>query len=111
MKCNSKTVDNVIVLSLSGSLVYTYLAEVRDTAKEEITKSETSNVLLNLSNVSKIDSSGIGFIVSMYKSVLWRKGVFAILNPNEDVKEAIDLVGLMRLFKIFEDEETALKHF
>lgn len=109
MKCETKKVGNVMIFSVSGDIVFNYLNEIRDIIKKEMGIADTDKFLIDLSNVGMVDSAGVGFIVSIYKTVLSRKGSFALLNPNEVVKNVLETVGLTRLFKVFESEDEAVK--
>lgn len=109
MRCESRKKGDMIVLDINGDIVFNTLSEIREVVKQEMNEPDSSNLLINLSNVGMVDSAGVGFIVSMYKTILSRKGGFALAEPNEEVKNVLQTVGLTRLFKIFDTEEEAVK--
>lgn len=109
MKCDTRKVGGVTLFDITGDIVFNNLNELREVIKKEMNEPETDKVLINLDNVGMIDSAGVGFIVSVYKTVLSRKGSFALVQPNEVVKNVLQTVGLTRLFKVFENEDEAVK--
>lgn len=109
MKCESRKVDGVTVCDIAGDIVFNNLTELREVIKKEMNEPDTTKVLLNLADVGIIDSAGVGFIVSVYKTVLSRKGSFALVQPNDAVKNVLQTVGLTRLFKVFDSEVEAVE--
>lgn len=109
MKCVSRKEGDIIVFDINDDIVFSSLGEIRETMDRELAGPDSGKVLINLSNVGMIDSAGIGFIVSVYKSLLTRKGFFGLINPNESVKSVLQTVGLTRLFKVFDTEDEAVK--
>jgi len=109
MRCETKKAGNVTVFQINGDIIFNHLNEIRETIKKEMGEAETDKFLIDLSHVGMIDSAGVGFIVSVYKTVLSRKGAFALINPNEAVKSVLQTVGLTRLFNIYESEDEAIK--
>jgi anti-anti-sigma factor len=109
MKCDIKKVGNVTIFGINGDVVFSHLNEVREVIKKEMSETASNKFLLDLTKVGMIDSAGVGFIVSVYKTVLSSKGSFALINPNEAVESVLQTVGLTRLFKVYESEDEAIK--
>ena len=109
MKCDSKVVGDINIFSVEGDIVFNYLSEIREIIKTQIDSSETHKFAIDLGNVGIIDSAGVSFIVSVYKSVLSKKGSFGLIGPNESVENVLETVGLTRLFKVFKNEDEAVK--
>lgn len=68
-------------------------------------------VVVNLSEVPMIDSSGIGVLVKALTSAKQRGGTVKLVNPSKFAMQILRLIGVVDLFEIFEDEETALQSF
>ncbi len=66
------------------------------------------SVVLDLSNVDFIDSSGLGAIVSSLK-VLGRRGDFAISGTSETVNTMFRLTRMDKVFRIFNTEDEAIR--
>jgi anti-sigma B factor antagonist len=68
-------------------------------------------ILLNLSEVSYIDSSGIGELVSGFTSVANQGGVLKLLGLTKRVKDLLQITKLYTVFEVFDDETTAIRSF
>lgn len=109
MKCEIRKVGNVTLFSLHGDVIFGHLAQIRETFKSEVAQSSTGKFLLDLGGAERIDSAGVGFVVSIYQTIVARKGAFAIICPDGAVKSVLQTVGLSRLFNIYESEDEAIK--
>ena len=76
---------------------------------EEIKNSGKSKVLADFSQVSYIDSTGIGFLIGIYTSVLKNaEGRFALANLNRRVRDVLELTRLANVMSIYPNEDEAL---
>jgi len=67
--------------------------------------------LLDLVEVSMIDSSAIGFLVRYFTSAKQRGGCLKLLNPSKFVVQTLKLVRVLNLFEVFEDLQMAVSSF
>lgn len=75
---------------------------------DEIKSSGYTKVLADFREVSYIDSTGIGFLIGIYTSVLKNaNGRFVLANLNRRVREVLELTRLANVIPIYPDEETA----
>ncbi len=109
MKFEVRKAGDVTRLILNGSLSGKELSGIGDTIKREIDNSASSKIIIDLSNVSMIDSAVIGFLIIIYKTVTLRRGTIAFINPNASVKNTLHNLGLTRVFKLYESEDAAIK--
>ena len=65
------------------------------------------NVLVDLSNVSYISSIGIPMLVNKARSVMARGGKLGLLNPQRNVLDVLELVGVSMMLPIYYDLKTA----
>ena len=70
-----------------------------------------NNILVNLGNVTTIDSSGIGELVSAYTTVTNRGGKLKLLRLPPKVEDILQITQLMTVFEVFDDEAEALDSF
>ena len=102
---------DVAIVDLSGRIT---LGEgsglVRDTIKD-ILKQGGRSVLLNLQNVTYIDSAGLGELVGAYVSVTNAGGRIKLLNAQGKVTEVLAVTKLYTVFESFSDEAAALRSF
>jgi anti-sigma B factor antagonist len=111
MKSNSRQIDGVTVLDLSGRIT---LGEgsviLRDTIRDLIGRGQ-KKILLNLGDVTYIDSSGIGELVSAFTTVRNQGGELKLLNLTKKVHDLLQITKLYTVFDIKDDEATAIKSF
>jgi anti-sigma B factor antagonist len=82
----------------------------RDTIRDLAAKGN-KKLLLNLGEVSYIDSSGIGELVSAFTTVTNHGGVLKLLNLTKRVKDLLQITKLYTVFEVFEDEAAAVRSF
>ena len=111
MTVSSRQVDGVTILDLSGRIT---LGEgsviLRDAVRELISKGR-KNILLNLGEVSYIDSSGIGELVSAYTTIRNQGGELKLLNLTKKVHDLLQITKLYTVFDIEDDEASAVASF
>jgi anti-sigma B factor antagonist len=82
----------------------------RDTIKDLVTKGD-KKVLLNLSEVSYIDSSGIGELVSGFTTVSNAGGKLKLVGLTKRVQDLLQITKLYTVFEVFDEEAPALASF
>jgi len=66
------------------------------------------HLVADFSKLRYINSTGLGAILRISKTLLSKEGSFKIVNPNENVFEVIEIVGANRLLNIYQSKEEAL---
>ncbi len=111
VKLNTRQVGDVSVVDVAGRIT---LGEgssaLRDTIRELVGKGQ-KKILLNLGDVSYIDSSGIGELVSAFTTVTNQGGQLKLLNLTKRVKDLLQITKLYTVFDVHEDEATAIRAF
>ena len=111
VKLNSRQVGEVSVVDVAGRIT---LGEgssaLRDLLREMVSKGQ-KKILLNLGDVSYIDSSGIGELVSGFTTVTNSGGDLKLLNLNKRVKDLLQITKLYTVFDVHEDEAGAIRAF
>ena len=111
VKLNTRQVGDVSVIDVSGRIT---LGEgsstLRDALRELATKGQ-KKILLNLGEVSYIDSSGIGELVSGFTSVTNSGGQLRLLNLTKRVKDLLQITKLYTVFDVHDDEASAIRSF
>ncbi len=111
MKTSSRKVDGVTIVDLSGRITLGEGSVVlRDTVKDISSKGD-KKILLNLGDVTYIDSSGIGELVSAYTSVRNSGGELKLLNLTKKVHDLLQITKLYTVFDISDDEASAIASF
>lgn len=108
MKVSSRQVDGVVIVDLSGRITLGEGSVVlRDTVRELLNKGQ-KKILLNLAEVTYIDSSGIGELVSAYTSVRNQSGDLKLLNLTKKVHDLLQITKLYTVFDVPESEAAAV---
>ena len=111
MKSNSRRVDGVTIMDLSGRITLGEGSVVlRDQIRDLLSKGE-KKILLNLGDVTYIDSSGIGELVSAFTTVRNQGGELKLLNLTKKVHDLLQITKLYTVFDVKDDEASAIKAF
>ena len=95
-------------VSVEGEIdVYTS-PKVKESLNELIGKKHY-NLIINLENVSYIDSTGLGVLIGALKKVKENNGDIKLVCTNMQLKKIFDITGLVKIFGIFSSEAEALK--
>ena len=111
MTATTHKVDNVNIIDLSGRIT---LGEgtvvLRDTVRN-LLKTQEKNILLNLADISYIDSSGIGELVRNHSTASKDGGKLKLLSLTKKVQDLLSITKLLTVFDVFDDEAQAIKSF
>ncbi len=111
MKASTRQVDGITIVDLSGRITLGEGSVVlRDTIKDLLSKGQ-KKILLNLGDVSYIDSSGIGELVSAFTSVRNQGGELKLLHLTKKVHDLLQITKLYTVFDVKDDEATAISAF
>ncbi len=111
MTIQERSVGSVVVLDLSGRLV---LGDGEALLKDTVAgllKQGRRQVLLNMSDVSYVDSSGIGVLVGSSLNAKGTGGAVKLLNPSKRVHDALSLARLLPMLEVCSSEADALHSF
>jgi anti-sigma B factor antagonist len=111
LKMGTREVKDIIIIDLSGQLTMgeasaALRAEVLDAAGHGFRK-----ILLNLGDISYIDSAGLGELTSAYTSVKNRDGALKLLNLTKRVHDLMQITKLYTVFDVYDDEKKAIASF
>ena len=111
MKSTLRQVDSVTVVDLSGRITLGEgCTQLRELIREQLGKG-TKYVLLNLADVTYIDSSGIGELVSAFTTVSNQGGQLKLLNLTKKVHDLLQITKLYTVFDVHDDEAKAIGSF
>jgi anti-sigma B factor antagonist len=111
MKATIRQVDSVVVVDISGRITLGEgCAQLRELIRDQLTKGN-KKVLLNLADVTYIDSSGIGELVSAYTAVSNQGGQLKLLNLTKKVHDLLQITKLYTVFDIHDDEAKGISSF
>jgi len=111
MKASTRQVDGITIIDLSGRITLGEGSVVlRDTIRDSVGQG-VKKIMLNLGDVTYIDSSGIGELVSAYTTVRNQGGELKLLNLTKKVHDLLQITKLYTVFDVRDDEAGAIKSF
>ena len=111
VKLTTRQVGDVTVVDAAGRITLGDGASTfRDTVRD-LASGGKRKLLLNLAEVSYIDSSGIGEMVSGFTTVTNQGGQVKLLNLTKRVQDLLQITKLYTVFEVFDDEAAAVRSF
>ena len=111
MKIEIRTVGDARILDCSGKITLgEETMSIRNTVRD-ILKRDVKKIVLNLADISYIDSSGVGELVSTFTTVVNSGGQLKLLNLTKKIRELLTITKLLTVFEAFDDEKTVLASF
>ena len=105
-----RQVGQVSVVEVSGKLTSFESGALRNSIAK-LLKEGHKQILLNLSALTYLDSSGIGELVQTYMSVIKGGGEMKVVGLSDKVEEILKITQLYQVFQEFQDEQAALRSF
>jgi anti-sigma B factor antagonist len=111
VKLTSRQVGDVAVIDAAGRITLGEGASHFREMIRDIVSKGNKKILLNLSDVSYIDSSGIGEMVSGFTTVTNSGGQLKLIGLSKRVKDLLQITKLYTVFEVFDDEAEAVRSF
>ena len=111
VKLNTRQVGDVTVIDISGRVTLGEGSSAIREAMRDLTAKGNKKILLNLSEVSYIDSTGIGELVAGFTSAANAGGMVKLLGLTKHVKDVLQISRLYTVFEAHEDEGNAVRSF
>jgi anti-sigma B factor antagonist len=101
----------VSVLRFKVNAELTHSAHELEELRKEVLEQSDTKVLIDLSRVSRIDSAGLGQLMSCYSHLIKNRGALKVLNPTPEIRKMLDMTGLSTIIPTFHDEQEAVSSF
>jgi anti-sigma B factor antagonist len=111
LKIIERDVDGVSVLSLDGRIV---LGEESNALREKVKSllaGGKKKIVLNMSNVTYIDSAGLGTLVAAHHSAKTQGAGLRLSNLGAKFQEVLQVTKLLTVFEVFDSETAAIQSF
>lgn len=111
MNVSTREVDGVTILDLHGTLVAGVGDEVLRDAVNRLLGADCRRILVNLAEVTRLDSAGVGELVASWKLAARFGAQLKLLRPGDRVRSTLHLAQVLPLVEVFEDEAEAVQSF
>jgi anti-sigma B factor antagonist len=108
---NSREVDGISIVQLEGRIV---LGEESNALREKVKNLMTENkkkVVMNMENVTYIDSAGLGTLVASFHSAKAQGAMLKLSNLGAKFQEVLQVTKLYTVFEVFDNEAAAVQSF
>lgn len=109
MKVKISYKGTTLIAYLAGELDHHNAEYVRQKIDNELMKSSNRNMVFDFSEVSFMDSSGIGVIIGRYKNIQKLNGKLAIISVNDQVRRIFEMSGLHKIIPAYDNIDDAIK--
>ncbi len=109
MKVNVRQRDGVTILDLKGKITIGVGDVALRNAVQEAIGGGANRVIINLHDVTTIDSSGVGELVSAYTTARNRGAQLRLENLPAKVSDILQITQLITVFDVFDSEDEAVK--
>lgn len=111
LKAAVRRVGDVSIVDLAGRITLGEGSGLVRNSIKDLVASGQKNILVNLRDVTYIDSAGLGELVGAYASVTNVGGNIKLLHPQSKVHDLLQVTKLYTVFIAFDDESEALRSF
>ena len=101
--------DKTLVVSVAGELDLETVPRLRALVDGELARSGAANLLLDLSEASFLDSSGLGVILGRYREISGAGGRMGITGARKAVRRVLRLSGVTQIIGMYASQATGLK--
>ncbi|HVB98742.1 MAG TPA: STAS domain-containing protein [Candidatus Dormibacteraeota bacterium] len=111
LKMTERVVDGVSVLDLEGRIV---LGDESSALREQVKTmlgQDRSKIVLNMGQVSYIDSAGLGALVAAYTSAKNSGASLKLINLGSKFREVLQVTKLLTVFEVYDTEQAAIASF
>jgi len=111
MKISARHREGITILEPKGKITIGVGDVALREAVHEALDAGAKKILINLTNVSTVDSSGIGEMVSAYTTVTHRGGQLKLVGLPPKVQDILQITQLITVFDVFDSEDEAVDSF
>lgn len=110
LKVTTRVKDGILVVDCSGRIVFGDESSLlRETIKQAVT--ENNRIVLNLGEVSYIDSGGLGTLVALRVTAQNAGGAIKLTNLTKRVGDVLQITKLLTVFDVYNSEAEAIESF
>lgn len=100
---------NKALIKFEGEVNFENSNQLKEKVKAKLKANKEINILIiDLAQVSYLDSSGVGLLLSLFKFMKKRDGSLKVVNPNSKLKRVFDVTKMREIIPVFTDVDKAL---
>jgi anti-sigma B factor antagonist len=111
VKLSTREQSGVVILDTNGTLTLGEGTSALRNKVRELVAAGSHNLVLNLADVTYMDSSGLGELIGAHTTITTAGGEMKLLNLAKRVHDLLKITKLYTVFEVFEDEAAALASF
>ena len=105
MECTYLPKDKVLTLKITEEIDEHTTEKMRRKIDNEITRFLPRKVIFDFSNVSFMDSAGIGMLLGRYKVIKMLGGQLELENVNKQIRRIFEISGILKIIPLVNNEE------
>jgi anti-sigma B factor antagonist len=111
LKITERVVNNVEVLDLDGRIVLGEESSAMRERVKQLLAQGKKKIVLNMANVTYIDSAGLGTLVASFHSAKTQGAMLKLANLGHKFREVLQVTKLLTVFEVHESEAAAVASF
>ena len=108
MQISARRIDKITIFDVIGDIDLANSPELRKALLKELKESRVPRVVMNMSRVRYIDSSGVASLVEGLKASRDVGSRFILFGLSPSAREVLQLSRLLKIFEVYDDEAQAL---
>lgn len=108
MQISARRIDKITIFDVTGDIDLANSPEVRKALLKELKEARVPRVVMNMSRVRYIDSSGVASLVEGLKASRDVGSRFILFGLSPSAREVLQLSRLLKIFEVYDDEAQAL---
>jgi anti-sigma B factor antagonist len=108
---NHRQFGSITIVDLHGNIGLGEASLTLRSTIRDLVESGRTKIILNFSQVTSMDSAGVGELAGAYVPVKSKGGELKFLNPTKKVYGLLQITQLDKVFEVYSDEQTALRSF
>ena len=111
LQATPRQANGVTIVDLSGTITLDGGSSTLRQVMADLLAKDHNRILLNLADVSYVDSTGIGELASAFTTTKKRGGQIKLLNLTKKIRDLLLITKLYTIFDVHSDEQAAVKSF
>lgn len=99
---------SILIIAINGEIDHHSAEEIKSVTEHNLKERNSKNIIFDFTNVTFMDSAGIGMLIGRYKTLSYIGGKICLCNPSGNIKKLINLSGINKIINIFDTKEAAL---